>query len=314
MIITTLYYGQGLGNQLWSWAVLKSIAEKRGFEWGIQCKWRFKGKSLFKIDLGKKVYGIPSKVPNSKLPVGISNYYVERKILSKNDHFDISEFDSQLVTISDNTKIDGIFQSEQYIYEFKEKIVDELKLDYLPFHESTRERCVMHLRGGDFRTHDQLFLKQQYFENAINEIRKINPEVEILIVTNDVSLAKEFFPDFKIISNYGLKEVYSGPDRNIDIRTKLDFAAMQNADYLILSNSSFSWWAAWTNSRAKKIIGPKYWARHNMNSGYWSTGGIITKNWDYLDSTGSMYSYSQCIEEYRNFKKSDKYNAANHVR
>jgi hypothetical protein len=82
---------------------------------------------------------------------------------------------------------------------------------------------------------------------------------------------------------------------------------LQNCKFLILSNSSFSWWAAWTNQNATEIIAPKYWARHNLNQGFWSTGSIITRGWTYISKTGTIQDSVECQIEDSKFKKSREY-------
>ena len=43
MIITELYDGQGLGNQLWCYVTTRVIAKKNGYDFGIQSPEKFKG-------------------------------------------------------------------------------------------------------------------------------------------------------------------------------------------------------------------------------------------------------------------------------
>jgi hypothetical protein len=54
-----------------------------------------------------------------------------------------------------------------------------------------------------------------------------------------------------------------------------------NADVCILSNSSFSWWGAWLNTKPGKVIyGPQNWLGFGKNDEY--PAGISTNlpvNW-----------------------------------
>ena len=57
MIITELYNGQGLGNQLWCYAVTRVIAQKNGYDFGIMSRNKFKGSDFLELDFGKEVVG-----------------------------------------------------------------------------------------------------------------------------------------------------------------------------------------------------------------------------------------------------------------
>jgi hypothetical protein len=131
----------------------------------------------------------------------------------------------------------------------------------------------------------------------------IDPLCEFLVVTDDVELSKRYFPNFPIQSSGGVKIIarkyYRSPKSHLIGR---DFAKIQNAKYLILSNSSFSWWGAWTNTRAEYVIAPKYWARYNVSDGYWSQGDSLTRGWVWLDRSGNFFSYQDCLEETINYK------------
>ena len=57
MIVTELYNGQGLGNQLWSYVVTRTLALDRGFDFGVMHPEKFKGSAFLDMDFGKQVIG-----------------------------------------------------------------------------------------------------------------------------------------------------------------------------------------------------------------------------------------------------------------
>ena len=181
MITTTFYDGQGIGNQLWAWATLRSIAKKRNYMYGIQAPWRFKGEDLFKIDFGKKVFGVAPRNPSFSKPLGIRNYYREKMTLLEG--VDVSGYDPLLVSIEDKTKIDGVFQCEDYIYESKDEISEVLQLARPT--ELRDSHCVVHIRGGDFKGSARVSLKSKYFHDAMNFILDVDKSVTFIVCTND---------------------------------------------------------------------------------------------------------------------------------
>jgi hypothetical protein len=86
----------------------------------------------------------------------------------------------------------------------------------------------------------------------------------------------------------------------------IDYSILNNAKYVIIGASSFAWWAVWTNTVCQFVIAPKYWARHKISDGYWSTGGSITRGWYYLSKEGELYSDNQCIKEFELYKEKNK--------
>ena len=99
--------------------------------------------------------------------------------------------------------------------------------------------------------------------------------------------SKSFYPDsvFLIFSdnqddiNWCKKNIM-GPNHYFsENHDKLiDFTLMQKCDNNIISNSSFSWWAAWLNPNPDKIvIAPKRWfADEKINS---QTQNLIPEAW-----------------------------------
>jgi hypothetical protein len=290
MIVTEIYNGQGLGNQLWCYVVTRVIAKDRGYDYGIMHPEKLKCVDFLNLDIGMPVVGGsgPEGGPPTSLPEGIAHYYAERKITHPETGADIRTYDERLVHVADNTKIDGYMQDEQYIIHRKDEIRQWLKINPdAECHEYSDENiCIINFRGGEYVKVKEVFLPRTYWNNAVSKMKQINPAMRFVVVTDDVSTAKKFFPDFEV--------------RHKSIAE--DYCSIANAHYLILSNSSFAWFPAWLNTNAKLIIAPKYWAHHNISDGYWSTGGAITSGWTYLGREGRFSDYETCTAEFEEYK------------
>jgi len=301
MIVTELYDGQGLGNQLRCYAVTRTIAHDNGFEFGIMCPEVFKGLEFMNLDFGKEVIGGdgPQGGPPTSLPVGVANYYNERKTLHA-DNADIRILDVDLRKIEDNTKIDGIMQSEEYIKHRKNEIISWFKISEEKKYKS-EDLCVIHFRGGDFVGAGSTLLPVEYYSNAMAEVKKVNSSIRFCAVTDDPNLFRRYFPGIEVVgsSEEGVQDNRKA-SHHIGGPISIDYSIINNAKYLILSNSSFGWWAAWTNTVSKIIIAPKYWARHNISDGFWSTGDSLTEGWIWLDKNNRIFDYSDCFKEKRN--------------
>jgi hypothetical protein len=61
-----------------------------------------------------------------------------------------------------------------------------------------------------------------------------------------------------------------------------DFAAMNACDHHIISNSTFSWWAAWLNSNPnKRVVAPRQWSPPEAKV-HMATDDLIAENWEML--------------------------------
>lgn len=294
MIITELYKGQGLGNQIWCYVTTRVLALDKGFDFGIKSPENFKALDFMDLDFGKQVFGGngPEGGPPKTLPDGIKYYYNENKITHPNGS-DIRNIDKNLINnLKDNTKVDGLLQGEKYIEHRKKEIREWLKVrEEFEFYDFSNDNiCIINFRGGGYAKDKDFFLSDDYWRDAVNNMLKINPDFKFIVITDDVKTAKKFFPKF---------EVY-----HFDI-TK-DYVVIKNARYLIMSNSSFAWFPTWLNENLKYCIAPKYWGRHNFSDGYWSLESNITKGWNYQDRDGNLQDYDSCIKELEEYKQKNK--------
>jgi hypothetical protein len=272
MLTNEMWKGSGLGNQLACYITTRCIALDKGYDFGIIHPERFKGSHFLKhIDFGRSLTGgftpIEGKPPTS-LPEGITNYYVEKtKILPNGSN--VTTYDWDLFNLPDNTKIDGLMQGEDYFKKHKEEIRKWLQVELVDLPE---DLCIINFRGGEYTGVSDFFLKQDYWDNAIRNMRILRKGMKFHVVTDDIDTARRFF------------------DKDIPVThdISMDYIYIQSANYLILSNSSFAFFPAWLNKRVKFCIAPRYWGRHNISDGYWSLDQNYTEGWSYQDREGSL--------------------------
>jgi hypothetical protein len=299
-MITTNLTGN-LGNHMWQYAVCRTIAEKLGYEWGINQNPShdyFGGQSqmtFMDVDFGKPIEGITSE------------FHEIWKHYNHVDNVNITMLNEGLYNIGDNTIMlgangakGGIYQSEDYIIDRKEdikkwfKIKDSAEISYralLLEHGVVLDEnlCVINFRGGEYRSIPNVLLNRNYWEKSINNMKLINPNMRFLLITDDIACATTFMP-------------FSIPALHVNIG--FDYYVVNQAKWVILSNSTFGWWAAWLNEKANKIIAPKYWARHNVSDGYWATGDAYTRCFTYMDREGKLFDYETCKNEAITYYKS----------
>ena len=121
-------------------------------------------------------------------------------------------------------------------------------------------------------------------------MRRINRDFEFVIVTDDVKYAQKLLPLY----------------RAFHFEIGKDYSIIKNARYLILSNSSFAFFPAWTSETVKYVIAPKYWARHNISDGFWACAFNLYRDWMWQDRSGALFTFEECEAEYARYKIENK--------
>ena len=187
----------------------------------------------------------------------------------------------------DNTKLEGYFQSEKIILHRKKEVREWLKIkpafDCKDF--CGDNICVMNVRGGEYKWNPDLLLRKKYWTVAVKNMLRINPGLGFVVITDDVKYAAKILPEYPVFHfNVGK-----------------DYAVIKNAKYLILSNSSFSFFPTWTSETVKYVIAPKYWARHNVSDGFWACAFNLYRDWMWQDRNGDLFTFGQCEAEYADY-------------
>ena len=296
MIGTELLKGQGLGNALFCYISTRCVAKRQGVDFAILGKEVLEGiagknNGLYFMNLD---FGIPAKKED------FLNKYDEKedRLFLGNSRHDckhgcyVTGMDEAFLNAKDGTLLYGNMQAEEYILPYKEDIKQWLKVkpEYDSYEYTRDNLCIMNIRGGEYTGSPELFVNRKYWLHAMEYMRKIRSDMEFMIVTDDVAAANRILPEIPAF-HFTLDK---------------DYVTVKNAKYLILSNSSFAFFPAFTSETVERIIAPKYWARHNVSDGYWASEQNIYTGWNYMDRRGRVYSAKECRAELESYKKNCK--------
>ena len=287
--------GYGLGNHLFCYITARALAKANGYEFGCANQQQFannphshKGMYFMDIDLGHDI------TPKEKASMNEYHEKDERVYTGSSRHdmthgCYISGPDEKLYHIPDNTLIYGNMQDESYFLPYRDEIRQWLHVrpEY-DSHEYTKDNlCIINMRGGEYTNNPQLYLDRTYWTNAIANMKKLRPDMHFMVVTEDEEAARKVLPEYEI--------------HHFDMGR--DYVTLKNARYLILSNSSFAVLAALTSETCQYIIAPKYWARHNVSNGYWSSEQNIYSFMHYQDRKGCLFTAEECRRELAEYKR-----------
>ncbi|MFI3213748.1 MAG: glycosyl transferase [Eubacteriales bacterium] len=299
MIGTKLVKGQGLGNQLFCFISAKCIAAKRNEEFGLLGAELFPNQGEEKLGL----YFMEMDLGKAVTEDDFTHVYEEKetRLFLGNSIHDIthgcyvSAADEEMEQVLSNTLLQGNMQAAAYLQGYKEEIKQwlQVKPAYDSYEYYKENLCVLNFRGGEYTGSVALYLRKKYWLDAMKNMKKICSDMEFMIVTDDVEAANKMLPEIPAY-HFTLDK---------------DYVTVKNGKYLILSNSSFAFFPAYTSETAVKIIAPKYWARHNVSDGYWSSEQNIYDEFVYQDRKGKLFSAVECraeLETYKNTKKTYK--------
>jgi hypothetical protein len=176
----------------------------------------------------------------------------------------------------------GYFQSWRYPDRVKRKFPDHT-LKTVPVSDWAKSTIsaakvsnpiLCHIRRGDFLKLQDLFgvLNYKYYLDAIDELRSTGVRNPVWVMTDSPT---EISPEF--LEKAGA-ELILEPAHTLTTDT---FAVMQACNSFIISNSTFSWWAAYA-SNATNVIAPKPWFKSMAEP-----IDLIPENWIRIQSSWS---------------------------
>lgn len=250
-------YTGRLGNQMFMFATAFAVAKEKGYTLGIfednMKIWKGDGC----LDLGTNEW-IPyvCELDKFKISCHLISCHLTYKWEPKHQYTETSfNFQPEIFNIKDDTNLSGYFQSYKYFDKYREEIIEEFtpKRDTGWVGKDKYDGLIsLHVRRGDYVGHPGFpTIDQTYIIKALKEVEFANHR--LVIFSDDINWCKQMFANDERITFFS-----NTNDTTVDAVTELWL--MSQCDHNIISNSSYSWWAAYLNANPnKKVIAPKKW-------------------------------------------------------
>ena len=267
-------YGR-LGNQLFQYALLKSYA-------------KYNNIPILLPPYNEHRLG-DFKINHPSFPVN----YLE---LASNYQYtqDSFHFIPNYINFHKRINFEGFFQSEKYFSNIKEDIIKEFQLcdnnkiqfatkliKNLKALNSNKTLVSVHVRRGD-NVPSEISYGDKYI-GAYRQDKEIkHPLLKVDYYRNAMQLFSNsiyiFFSDTDQDIEWCKKTFENDTNIFLHYDDLTDFTIMQMCDHNIISNSTFSWWAAWlNNNKEKRIIYPSIWFGEYY--AHWDLKDLLPGNW-----------------------------------
>lgn len=269
MIAGIFHEGSGLGDQLFRYITVRTLAEEKGYKWGMIDDDNFKG-----IDFLPNI-GLHYEHPLRAHGKGVS--FQEKDVRDAQGN-DIRSYDPDINFVEDNTIIDGSFEDDKYWGHNLSNIDSWLKA--VPANVPD-DLCIIGFRGGEYADNPDLFLPKEYYYEAIAKMRKINPDMQFQIHTDDPQFAQTYFPGFEIVDNKPISHSkHTAMGFNWRSARYAKYAIIPNSAFFILPRILCHTFGKQPEESAPVTIAPRYWARHNKK--IWARPACYYRQFTYL--------------------------------
>jgi Glycosyl transferase family 11 len=266
----------GLGNQMFQYAFAKALSKQKNTTFQLDIRYlldrTYRHNFVFRnYDLN--IFNIENNIYNGKRLNPIKVYFdlalniifkVSPLLLKVKSNYFLEleqRYYSNFLTLSTNTYFCGYFQSYHYFDPIKAEILKDFSFSkpisgksvgLLVEIKSCNSLCINY-RRTDFinnKFHDTI--TKDYYSKAVEEVWALVEIDHIYVFSDDIEWCLKNVK-FNHKTTFVGREYNGGKFRN-------DLELMINCKHLIISNSSFAWWAAYLAPYKNKIvIAPKIW-------------------------------------------------------
>lgn len=189
-------------------------------------------------------------------------------------------FDEKFLDVTPGTRLEGYFQSPKYFENIKNLLIERIVTAGNA--GAVSNSIALHLRRGDYLNPGTMqfhgITTSEYALRAIDLISRIENGKPVLVYSDDQETVKK---ELSISANSRRKNQYSFIDQRglSDIQSLVQ---MSRSSHMVMSNSSFSWWAAFILSERNKegiVVSPRPWFADGS-----SAADLLLPHWLTLDA------------------------------
>ena len=238
--------------------------------------------TMYFVNKYNKIFILENNLYTSKYPDTLRSTYYQNFLKEIELYTDTVKFNWKYlenidnIDISDNYTIEGYYQDYNIFEEYTKEISNKLNIKdkiekcyykYLPEYDFNGIAC--HFRLGDYKykQNDHPIINIEYYTKCFDNINIKDKTITVFCEKEDKEYLKSIFK----ISN--IKFISS------DIPDYEQLLLMSKFKYIIISNSTFSWWSAYFASTIydnNNIYIPYKWFHEETNE------KLIYKNWNII--------------------------------
>ncbi|MEM5427377.1 alpha-1,2-fucosyltransferase [Cupriavidus oxalaticus] len=194
-------------------------------------------------------------------------------------------YDARVEQVTPPVYLDGYWQSERYFVQIADLLRQEFMLKEpadaansrigAQISEAGASAVSLHIRRGDYVNNPQTaqyhgVCSLDYYRAAVDYVAARVSSPHFFVFSDDHAWVSE---NFRLDHTVTLVDV-NGADRGV-----WDMALMKSCRHHVIANSSFSWWGAWLNPHADKIVvAPERW----FSGASHDTSDLIPATWTRL--------------------------------
>jgi len=154
---------------------------------------------------------------------------------------------------ADNYWLNGYWQNRSYFIRYESEIAD---LIFSPRRISEIQTVAVHVRKGDISGTFMDICSPEYYRRGIEQIETLRQYTRKDFVVNVYSEDVEWVRKFVDLSGFNVNYIKGTPGSTAE-----DFLSMSSCDDIVISNSTYSYWAALklSSKRCSVVVCPGRW-------------------------------------------------------
>lgn len=265
----------GLGNQMFQYAVGYALSKKNNDEYKIDishltkdyqtaskivvpreyqlCRFNISAKILPTLHIQEK-NKLQKLIGRTYRYLQMGSIFRTKFVRDRNPW----EYVPEQMQVRGNVYLCGFWQSWKYFSEYRDDIMKEFQIKKDSLSENAwrivtarRNNVGIHIRRGDYKVCNNWLIDAKFYKKALRLIQeKYGRNLEILVFCDDAGFAEGLFQEQKDIHYVTASKSFTDFE---------EFAILSSCKHHIISNSTFSWWAAYLGERKEtEVIAPVF--------------------------------------------------------